>query len=116
MSHREWRVLVGDIVDAIGRIRQYTSGMTAETFKADDRTIDAVVRNFIIIGEAARCASPEMSSRRSDIPWRLMADMRNFAVHHYWGVEPEVLWRTVQDDLPDLETKLRILLDDKTIQ
>lgn len=107
MSHREWQVLVIDILDAIGRIQTYTTGMTYECFEEDERTIDAVIRNFITIGEAAGRVPADIAKQHSDIPWRLMADMRNFAVHHYWGVEASVLWQTTQDDLPGLVPRLK---------
>jgi len=54
-----------------------------------------VIRNFITIGEAAGHVPEEIVAQHPDVPWRLMSDMRNFAVHHYWGVEPTVLWKTI---------------------
>lgn len=66
-----------------------------EYFEDDGRTIDAVIRNFITIGEAAGHVPEEIVAQHPDVPWRLMSDMRNFAVHHYWGVEPTVLWKTI---------------------
>jgi uncharacterized protein with HEPN domain len=113
MSHREFQTLVSDILDAIERIQGYTVGMPYEAFEDDERTIDAVIRNFITIGEAASNMPKEAAAQYADIPWRLMADMRNFAVHHYWGVEPTILWQTIQDDLPDLVLKLRKLASAK---
>jgi len=107
VSHRDWKLLATDILDAIGRIQAYTDGMAYEAFEDDDRTIDAVIRNFITIGEAAGRVPAEVAAKYADIPWRLMADMRNFAVHHYWGVESEVLWKTIQDDLPGLIPMLK---------
>lgn len=112
MSRREWQVLVGDILDAVGRIEQYTAGMVFEGFEDDSRTIDAVIRNFIIIGEAAAHVPAEMAAQYPDVPWRLMSDMRNFAVHHYWAVEPIILWQTIKNDLPDLAVKLRHISGD----
>jgi uncharacterized protein with HEPN domain len=112
MSHRDWQLLVGDILDAIERIEQYTAGMIFEAFEDDERTIDAVIRNFITIGEAAAHVSAEKAAQYPDIPWRLMSDMRNFAVHHYWAVEPIILWQTIKNDLPDLAVKLRSISGD----
>lgn len=79
-------------------------------FSTDQKTHDAVIRNFIIIGEATKHIPPEITARYSSIPWRLMGDMRNFIVHEYWGVEPEVLWKTIQEDLPGLLEPLRNLV------
>lgn len=60
--------------------------MSFDDFAQDPKTIDAVVRNLIIIGEAAGRIPDEIKESNQAIPWRLlMADMRNFAVHEYWG-------------------------------
>ena len=81
MSSREWRHRIDDILDAVRKVQDYTAGPSFEEFQRDHRTIDAVVRNFITIGEAASRIPPEIAQRHSSIPWRLMCDMRNFAVH-----------------------------------
>ena len=111
MSPREWQFQVRDILDAIAKIERYTAAMSPSEFEADSRTLDAVVRNFIIIGEAAAHMSPEIVAKYPDIPWRLMGDMRNFAVHEYWGVDASVIWRTIKDDLPALSGTLRKIVD-----
>lgn len=110
MSPRDRRVRIEDILDAIAKIRQYSSGLSLDSFAADTRTMDAVVRNFIKIGEAARSIPEEVISMHPEIPWRLMSDMRNFAVHEYWGVKPDTLWRTIEADLPPLVPALKGLL------
>ena len=112
MSRREWKFLVTDILDAIARIQSYVAGMTSSQFASDNRTIDAVVRNFIVIGEAAGQIPEQVSEQHPEIPWRVMRDMRNFAVHHYWGVETEVVWQTIQRDLPPLVPSLKAVIAD----
>ena len=107
MSDREWQILVQDILEAIEKISRYTADMAFELFEADPRTIDAVIRNLIVIGEAAVHMPKEIVSTYPAVPWRLMGDMRNFAVHHYWGVDAAVLWQTIQEDLPPLVVQLR---------
>ena len=102
MSPRDWKYLVDDILDAIDKIRDYVADMPFEEFEDDFKTIDAVVRNFTIIGEAASHMPANILKEYSELPWRLMTDMRNFAVHHYWSVDASVLWKTIQDDLPQL--------------
>jgi uncharacterized protein with HEPN domain len=110
MSPRDWRVRIEDILNAIVKIQRYSAGMTLQSFADDSRTMDAVIRNFIMIGEAARSVPAEVAAARPGIPWRLMADMRNFAVHEYWGVKPQTLWETIQKDLPPLVPMLQELL------
>ena len=114
MSPRSYRFYIEDILDCIDKIQAYTSGMDYEQFAQDSKTIDAIVRNFIIIGEASRHIPAEISERDPSIPWRLMGDMRNLAVHEYWGVDTSVLWRAILNDLPPLIEPLSSLL--KTIK
>ncbi|MGW8181028.1 MAG: HepT-like ribonuclease domain-containing protein [bacterium] len=89
MSSRLWQHRITDIIEAIEKIQRYVEGMGFDAFEKDSKTIDAVIRNFIIIGEAARRVPEEVVESRPSIPWRLMGDMRNFAVHEYWGVDSE---------------------------
>ena len=94
MSLRLWKHRVTDIINSINKIQEYVEQMGFEDFQRDDKTIDAVIRNFIIIGEAARNIPNDISIKYPTIPWRIMGDMRNFAVHEYWGVEISTIWKT----------------------
>ena len=87
--------------------------MTFEQFMADRKTIDAVVRNFIIIGEAASHLPEDFIERHPDLPWPEMSDMRNIVVHEYFGVSNKILWETIQSDLPPLVPLLQKLLESK---
>ena len=102
MSHRLWKYRINDILDSIKKIQRQVENMEFENFQKDEKTIDAVIRNFIVIGEAAHNVPADITLKYSNIPWRLMGDMRNFAVHEYWGVEFRTIWKTIQDDLPPL--------------
>ena len=102
---------IEDILEAIAKIQRYTRGLTFETFEADDRTVDAVVRNFIIIGEAARNLSPEFAARHPAIPWPQMRGLRNIAIHEYARVNNRVIWETVTTHLPPIVPLLRAILD-----
>jgi uncharacterized protein with HEPN domain len=100
-----------DIVEAIERIEQYTAGLTYEQWQRDQKTIDAVIRNFEILGEAAARVPAEVQIRIPEIPWGKMRGIRNLLIHEYFGVDIEVLWKTLQEDLPALKTSLVSLLD-----
>ncbi len=102
MSIKLWQHRISDIIAAIEKIQNYVEKMDLETFQQDSKTSDAVIRNFIIIGEAARNVPEKITKHFPAIPWRLMGDMRNFAVHEYWGVELRTVWETIQQDLPPL--------------
>ncbi len=113
MPPRDWKMRIRDILDSIKAIREYTAGMGFETFSGDQKTMDAVIRNITIIGEAARNVPEEITNRYSNIPWEDMRGMRNIVVHVYFGVRKEILWDTIQDDLPPLVGLLRQLLDEE---
>ena len=83
--------------------------MTLEQFVADRKTIDAVVRNIIIIGEAASYLSEDLIESHPDLPWREMRDMRNIVVHEYFGVDNVIVWETLQKNLPPLLPLLKRL-------
>jgi uncharacterized protein len=110
---RLWRFRIHDIIEAIQRIEAYVSGMTLADFESDRRTLDAVERNFIAIGEAAGGVPEEVQQRHPGLPWQEMRAMRNFVVHVYWGVEPRRLWDTIHSNLPDLVPALEHLLEDE---
>lgn len=110
MSSREWPERVRDIIDAIAEIQFFTKGMDLESFRADTKTVKAVELNFIIIGEAARAIPDSIQVANPDVPWQLMRSMRNRMVHLYFHIDPAILWKTTQDDLPQLLPHLEALL------
>lgn len=107
MFSKDWRVRIDDILEAIDRIRRYTRGLDEAAFCADDRTVDAVVRNLEIIGEAAKKVPADVARRHSSIPWNRMAEVRNVLVHEYHSVDPAIVWSTIHHDLPPLVGPLR---------
>jgi uncharacterized protein with HEPN domain len=107
VQHRDWLFRITDILDAISTVEKYIKGMTYEDFKADRKTVDAVVRNLTIIGEAAVHIPEEICRLRLEIPWTEMRAMRNFVVHEYFGVSDKILWDTVQTDLSPLFPALK---------
>jgi uncharacterized protein with HEPN domain len=111
MPVRDWRLRIQDILDRIRRIERYTAGMTLESFEADERTIDAVVRNLEVIGEAARHVPEDVLLRYPGIPWAEMRGMRNLLIHEYFGVSLPILWHTVRHNLPPLVGNLQQILD-----
>ena len=106
---RGWKLRISDILDAIAAIQEYTAGMDLNRFAEDRKTVDAVVRNFIIIGEAAIRIPEQVMTENPEIPWRDMSDMRNIVVHEYFGVSDKILWETIQSDLPPLVPLLQKL-------
>jgi uncharacterized protein with HEPN domain len=112
MSHRDWVLRVEDILEAIDRITQYTAGMTWEAFSTDQKTLDAVIRNIEVIGEASRHIPDDIVAQHPGIPWDEMRGMRNVLIHEYFLVSVPVLWQTVVQDLSPLVPKLRRILSE----
>src|SRR5215218_2992372 len=109
MSKRDPHILLNDIIVAIEKIGRFTAGMDRQMFLQDDKTIDAVVRNIEVIGEAARQLPADFKQSNAHIPWNLIAGMRNRIVHEYFGLDLEIVWQVIGHDLPELETQLRTL-------
>lgn len=107
MPPRVWLVRLEDILEAISKVASYTSGLELAAFKADERTRDAVVWNFAVIGEAARLVPSETETRFPDVPWASMRGMRNIVIHEYFGIDVDIVWVTATRDLPALEPRLR---------
>ena len=106
MPPREWRLRVEDILDAIARIERYVEGLTIEQFKADQKTVDAVIRNLEIIGESVRHLVEQRETLPPRIPWADIAGMRNVLIHAYFGVDLNIIWHTIVEDLPVLRAEL----------
>ena len=109
MSPRDWRERIQDIIDSAREIQSFMSGYTLERFRQDVKTIRAVELNFIIIGEAVHGIPDEVQDDHPEVPWHLMRSMRNRLVHVYFEVDPQLVWDTVQNDLPSLISSLEVL-------
>jgi len=112
-GQRDWRMRVEDILTAIGKIQTYTAGMSLEQFRADGKTVDAVIRNFEIIGEAAGYIPEEVQEQYSDLAWLEMRGMRNIMIHEYFGVSLSIIWHTITHDLEPLSTGMKRILDEQ---
>jgi uncharacterized protein with HEPN domain len=111
-SDPKWSFRIRHILDAIARIQQYTAGRSEETFAAEQMAVDAVIRNFQVLGEAARLVPDDVRKSNPNIPWSDMQKMRHVLVHHYDKVDVSRVWQTVQQDLPPLVEPLGKLLED----
>lgn len=104
---------LGHILKAIERIDRYTADMDEVAFLNSELVQDAVIRNIEIIGEAAnniQRVAPEFAVRHDDIPWLVMYTMRNRVSHGYDKVDLEIVWKTVQSDLPRLYQQVQALV------
>ena len=110
MSKRDERLLIRDIVRSAEKILAYTAGYSLEDFRLDEKTIDAVIRNFEIIGEAANRLSESFKATHEAINWQRIRGFRNRIVHDYFGIDYEIVWRVKEDFLPQLIVQLEPLL------
>jgi uncharacterized protein with HEPN domain len=99
------------ILDAIEKIERFTSEGRA-AFNGDDKTQDAVIRNFEVIGEAVKNLSPGLRERHTQIEWSKIAGMRDKLVHHYFGVKLDIVWDTVTQVLPGFRSFIASILSD----
>ncbi len=102
MSIRSDKVLVEDILGAIEKIEFYVCNSSYSDFLNDTKTQDAVVRNIEIIGEAAKNISDLFKEENIEIPWDKIIGTRNRLIHNYSGVNLDILWNIIKDDLPNL--------------
>ena len=99
-----------DILDTAIKTVEFTDGMSYETFTADDKTVFAVIRAFEVMGEATKNIPSDFQQQHADIPWREMAGMRDVLIHDYFGVNREVIWLTVTEQIPQLIRGIRSLI------
>ena len=105
-ENRTNRMFLDDIQLAIKRISEYIEGYDFEHFKKDYKTVDAVIRNFEIIGEASKSLDVKIKNKYSDVPWEEMYYLRNKVSHEYFGVDYEIIWDVAINYLP--ENKIQI--------
>jgi len=104
---RDHRLYLDDILEAVVRIKEYTSGCDSELFSNDRKTQDAVIRNLEIIGEAARNLPEDLKQESPGVDWRKLVGLRNILTHAYFGVSIPIIWDIVQTKLDALETACR---------
>lgn len=107
---RNCRLYIEDIAECIKKIKNYTKGMSFEKFSDEDKTIDAVVRNFEIIGEATRQLPQSIKDKYSEIEWKSMIDFRNVIIHEYFGINLQIMWDIIKNELPSLEQEINKIL------
>lgn len=112
MSEREIKLLLEDISEAARKIISYTQGMSFDDFLNDDKTTDAVVRNFEIIGEASARVPGDFKSDHPEIEWRRMTGLRNRIIHEYFGINYATVWKIKEENIPELVEFIQQAIDD----
>jgi len=102
MSKRQPKLLIGDILEAAEKIKKYTANLSFDSFLEDSRTADAVIRNFEIIGEAARRLPNSFKNSYPKIDWLRIIGFRNRIVHDYMGIDYKIVWAIVEKNIDEL--------------
>ena len=107
---RDERLLVKDILAALDRIDSYTKEMNFEAFVADEKTVNAVIYNFLVIGEAVKLLPPAVTGKYPEIPWRQIAGMRDKLTHTYFSIDYDLVWKTITAVLPQFRAVMQKIL------
>ena len=100
-----------DILVAMTRIAEYLEGYTFDQFKKDYKTVDAVIRNFDIIGEASRKLPDHIKDNNPDLPWDEMYLLRNKVSHEYFGIDYEIIWDVCINHLPENKLQIQSIIE-----
>lgn len=104
---RQYDLYLKDILDAIEKIEKYTEGIEKSKFIEKDIVLDAVMRNFQVIGDAANELPEEFKEENDEVEWRKVQDFRNIVVHKYWEVDKDIAWEIVEEKIPELKRKIK---------
>lgn len=104
---RDYRLYLDDIGDSIRKIKEYTVNASYNEFINDAKTIDAVIRNLEIIGEAVKKLPDQIKTKHPDVDWKAIAGMRDIITHQYFGVDYSEIWKAIEEDIPVLESKIK---------
>ena len=115
MSKRDPRLFLADMMEAITKIEKWIAGISNEKFSKDALLQDAVVRNLEILGEAAKNIPEEIRLRYPNIPWKRIAGFRDIAIHDYFGVDLEIVWKILTEGIvavkPSLDKMIREMMN-----
>jgi len=99
---RTLRDYLEDMWNAAKEVLEFTKGMSFEEFRRDRKTVNAVIRSLEVLGEAAKKIPENVRAKYPDVPWREIAGMRDKLIHEYHGVDLQIVWKTVQNEIPPL--------------
>ena len=109
--NREYYIYLEDMLTSLLRIEEYIGEMEFKEFKMNHLVVDAVVRNFEIIGEASKNVPPEIQNKYPQIPWKKMYGLRNLIAHEYFGIDYEMIWEISKNNLPRNSIDLRKIIE-----
>lgn len=111
MSERRDEQFLADIQEAVARVLEYTDGIDYNMFYADKKTQDSVIRNLEVIGEAVKNISIELKELYTSVPWSDYAKVRDKLIHHYFGINFDIVWGIIEEELPGLKVEIKKIID-----
>lgn len=109
-SKRRDTEFLRDIMEAMQRVISYTKNSSYEEFMDDTKTQDAVLRNIEVIGEATKGLSTSFKKSHPAVPWRDMSGMRDKVIHHYFGINYDIVWNVAKEQMPQLVPRIESIL------
>ena len=113
---RVFNLYLQDILEAIERVEQYTQGMNLEEFSKSKITMDAVLRNLEIIGEAATQLLTDKKEKYNKVPWEDIQNFRIVAAHHYWKIDKVTIWDIIENQLNTLSQQIQEILEKEDLE
>jgi uncharacterized protein with HEPN domain len=110
MSKRKDVDLLNDILESVNRISSYTDKLSYDEFLNDNKSQDAVIRNLEILGEAVKLLSPDFKKNNPDLPWKDISGTRDKLIHDYFGVNIDIVWDIIKNELPSIKNKILEIL------
>lgn len=106
---RDFLLYLEDIIESLAKIERYIKDMTFDDLAGDDKTIDALIRNLEIIGEAVKNIPDAIREKYPEVEWKEAAALRDVLIHDYFGVDLESLWDTIHKNLPEFGNKINLV-------
>ncbi len=107
---RDYILFIEDILAAVEKIERYTKNLSFEEFSGNDMAIDAVIRNFEVIGEAVRNIPEVIKEKHPDVEWKEAVGFRNILTHDYFGIDIEAVWDTLNNNIPHFRENILVVL------
>jgi uncharacterized protein with HEPN domain len=112
MTERRDLDFLRDIQESISLIKRYMDNMNKEQFLMNQEKQDATINRLMIIGEATKLISSDIRNKYTSVSWKKMAGMRDIMIHRYHGIDLEIVWETINDDLDDVAVKVKNIIKD----